>query len=71
MSCVKRIRIDVLTEYGAPLLTETRNISYGPLGLLRVPKRLGLVIYDMVCFPSKEEAMDSSNLGVPYDAAWM
>ncbi len=65
---MKRIRIDVLTESGAPLLTETHNLSYGPLGLLRVPKRLELFIDDMVCFPSKEESMDSSNLGVLYDA---
>ena len=68
MAFVKRIRIDVMTESGALLLSEIHDISYGPLGLLRVPKRLGLVMDEMVCFPSKEEAMDSSNGGVPYDA---
>jgi hypothetical protein len=64
---VNRIRIDILTESGAILLTEIHGLSYGPFDLIIVPIRLGLTIDEMVCFPSKEESVDSSNLGVPYD----
>ncbi len=63
MDSVTHVRIEVVASEGKPLLSESHTVVYGPVGLLRVPGRLGLVVEDMLCFPSKDEAADISNKG--------
>ena len=67
MDTVTHVRIEVFASDGKPLLSEPHTVVYGPVGLLRVPGRLGLVVEDMLCFPSKDEAADISNKGTPFD----
>lgn len=68
MSFVKTIRIKVVARDGEPLLEETHDISFGAEGLLLVPQRLGVAVNELVCFPSKEHAIDLSNMGAPLSA---
>jgi hypothetical protein len=67
MDTVTYVRIDVFAPDGKPLLSESHTAVYGPVGLLRVPGRLGMVVEDMLCFPSKDEAAGISNKGTLFD----
>ena len=67
MDTVTHVRIEIFASNGKPLLSESHTVVYGPVGLLRVPGRLGLVVEDMLCFPSKNEAANISNMGIPFD----
>jgi hypothetical protein len=67
MDTVTHIRLEATTIDGKPFLSETHNIVHGPVGLLRVPGRLGIAGEHLVCVPSKEEADDISNKRTPYD----
>lgn len=65
---VTHVRLDVLSHDGSLLLGETHSIKFTTGGLLEVPVRLGVNPSSMLCFPTKEEAMDPTNRGDPFTA---
>ena len=65
---VTHIRIDVMSHEGVFILGETHSITFTAEGLLEVPVRLGVNPTSMLCFPTKEEAMDTTNRGDPFTA---
>ena len=62
---VSHIRIDVFSLEGEFLLGETHEISFGGEGLLAVAARFGYKAENFLCFRSKEQALDVSNMGAP------
>ncbi len=62
---VSHIRIDVFFLEGEFLLGETHEISFGGEGLLAVAARFGYKAENFLCFRSKEQALDGSNMGAP------
>ena len=63
---VSHIRIDVVSIEGVLLLDETHSIRFGREGLLGVPKRLEVNSSSILCFPTKDEAGDITNMGDPF-----
>ena len=62
---VSHIRINVFSLEGNFLLGETHEISFGGEGLLAVADRFGYKAENFLCFRSKEQALDVSNMGAP------
>jgi hypothetical protein len=62
---VTHIRIDVFSLEGKALIGEKHEISFGPEGLLAVAERLGYMAENLLCFRTKEEALDETNMGAP------
>jgi hypothetical protein len=60
---VSHIRIDVFSNEGVLLLGETHFIIFGTRGLIGVPERLEVNSSSMLCFPTKDEVIDITNMG--------
>ncbi len=66
MDTIINLLLFIVNNNGEIIFKETHDIFLGPEGLLRVPERLGFRVEDLVCFPTKQKAQDSSNMGVPF-----
>jgi hypothetical protein len=60
--------LQVVAIDGQLVISETHDIYFGTKGLLLIRERLGVVVEQLVCFPSKEKCYDTANMGAPYSA---